>query len=535
MEITLDNFEKVSASELRNPANYGSMEGAVAYIQDAPNPVLAKDLAISLVAKLDPVMEQLPPELAAGYLRLIKVLKLFALATISDKEKETFFADQIADALKLDWVDIRYWTEFLFQIYADNPETLEKLHKTLLSGLSKNKETLGGQKLVIRGENISQTQSLQNWIADYNRWFPLDAVRGGRSRLEEARYVAESPNAKNLRPDEKALLQKILMLYDWLYFVAGRYEQAAKDEPILAPNPAVPSPTPPKVVVSPPPVPRPPSKPREEYRIPASPAGGENGEYRKKTGEGVGRELPAAPRPPQRESRIENIEYGKKQMIKPEILEPRIVPPPARIISEEPIVPRTSSLNEDLYRSTLDELKKQREEQGPRIEESRMENREYRKKEEVVKSPPLSPSPSPLPASPAGRPPGERDIKKKPGFDKNLYRSTLDELNKIRQAYEKPQKQEYRIENREYGKRTPESKPAIKSITPNSTFQIPHSKPAEPPPNLPAQNLVSVNEAIVQAGTKQPPTGQGQMVAGSEYAVERRLKDLERKIDKNPN
>ena len=532
---------KIQNFAIDSPEFLKYLEGSHENMRDFDNAAEAKQMAEILheLILMHPELADKSPEIYKAYQDLEIKYKLVAMPVLSAGEVLDVLENHLLLALKSPDLDIkRRFDGFLltFSSDLDMARFIELAEKIL-----EQSNTKIGSALLTKPEG-EVIPTIANWIKVY---FAANSGKPERGSFEQISFVTNDKNAQKLSGADKETLKKIRDCYDWLKFphddpvrnidpqlekellkvaenaekivaeIVARRDQLegkATQGVVSSPVALVPK------VVPPPPVPPPPGR-KMEYEI-------SNIEVRKELPHST---LPPAPRPPKIESRIpvhpaggENGEYGRKE---------------GKIISEEPMAPRTSSLNEDLYRSTLDELKKQREEREPKISvsstlaEAKIQSTPQEFAPQISggqgQQKPIQPQPPRI---------EKPEIPKKPGFDENLYRSTLDELNKIRQAYEHP-KEEYRISNMEYGKKTPESKPAIKPTTPNSTFpaspagrHIPHSKPAEPPPNLPAQNPVSVNEAIVQAGTKPPPTRRGQIVAESEDMVEKKLKELEEKI-----
>ena len=455
-----------------------------------------------------------PDEKRRIYSEFMLQLKFIALPMLEDHEQKTLLSKHLLYAFR-HGIDLKDRIHFIFFPYFRGRDDLIKL-SFLLKAIEENEELIGEQELHLVNSKTARP-TVGNWLLDYK----LSSRDQSEEGLSSVTYFMNNQNAKALSEEDKGLLREVVSLYDWLRFKAiprdilGQSVSAGAGgttyltrEKIIAPPPPPVAPRPkfasqisvapavvPKVIIPPPPpVPQPPVKPKEP-QVPLKPT-----TYNLQP---ITPKLPPAQRPPmKKEFGDRSWETGAKEPA-------RAALPTGRIISEEPMTPRTSSLNEDLYRSTLDELKKQREEREPKISvsttltEAKIQSTPPEFDPQISvgqgQQKPVQPQPSRI---------EKPEIPKKPGFDENLYQSTLDELNKIRQAYER--------------------KPEARSTKHEAREEI--QKRGSPPSNLPQGPAVSVNEALVRAGDKEPSTGQGQMVAGSEDAVEKKLKELEKKV-----
>src|SRR3990167_6192336 len=285
-----------------------------------------------------------PDEKRRIYSEFMLQLKFIALPMLEDHEQKTLLSKHLLYAFR-HGIDLKDRIHFIFFPYFRCRDDLIKL-SFLLKAIEENEELIGEQELHLVNSKTARP-TVCNWLLDYK----LSSRDQSEEGLSSVTYFMNNQNAKALSEEDKGLLREVVSLYDWLRFKAiprdilGQSVSAGAGgttyltrEKIIAPPP--------------PPVPPPPVKPKEP-QVPLKPT-----TYNLQP---ITPKLPPAPRPPmKKEFGDMSWETGAKEPA-------RAALPTGRIISEEPMTPRTSSLNEDLYRSTLDELKKQREEREPKI------------------------------------------------------------------------------------------------------------------------------------------------------------------------
>ena len=233
IKIVEENFINIDPQILLDPKWYQDIEDMIISVDSAETADYSKEYAIILADKLFSLGESLNPDLLSNYLKLLKVLRLGALLTNSDNEKEKFFREQILELFEIDFVDVKSKIDFIFRSYYDAPEIIEDLRKHFLLGLEKNKETLGREniKVTISGVDKLVNPTLQNWLVDYNSIAHIDLQIRKRSGYEQVNYLTHSPNALRLNKEDRDTLLKILQFYDWLRFDPLRYNFLLPGQP----------------------------------------------------------------------------------------------------------------------------------------------------------------------------------------------------------------------------------------------------------------------------------------------------------------
>lgn len=223
VKITEENFAKIDPAMLRDSSRYPQVEAMVASVDAAYTPSYSKQYAILLRDKLEPVIDNLPPDLQTKYFRLIKVLLLQSLDQMSDPEKERFFRESILEVFYADISDPRLWVDLIFRKNYALPEKVESYRRLFLKGLNENIQVLGNQEIKVAGEDAPKPPILANWLLDYVRVSRASTSKS-RGRIEEGRFMNASQNVQRLSlPDKNALL-KVLEFYDWLNFADLKYD-----------------------------------------------------------------------------------------------------------------------------------------------------------------------------------------------------------------------------------------------------------------------------------------------------------------------
>jgi hypothetical protein len=84
--------------------------------------------------------------------------------------------------------------------------------KDLIGALKKNEQVLGKELIAVPGQEIPQPGHVKNWLIDYDDYLGA----GKHSDIERTRYLFESSNTKKLTDKERAILDKVLKLYELL-------------------------------------------------------------------------------------------------------------------------------------------------------------------------------------------------------------------------------------------------------------------------------------------------------------------------------
>ncbi|MBI5530271.1 MAG: hypothetical protein HY918_02100 [Candidatus Doudnabacteria bacterium] len=233
ISITEENFSQIDSQELLNPARYVEVENLVLAVGWEGYPQ-AVNLASILVDRLSVVAEKMPKELFAKYLFLLRVLKLFGLRALTDKEKQKFFSEGILDVFKSDLVNVHEQVDYTLKAYAYAPDILKSLRDSLITGLEKNSEILGKKniKVTFNGEDRLVNPMVQNWLADYNSLFHTSSQIKKRGGYEQINYITGSSNARLLEKQDSAVLLKLIQFYDWLKFDPLLYNFREQGSPL---------------------------------------------------------------------------------------------------------------------------------------------------------------------------------------------------------------------------------------------------------------------------------------------------------------
>ncbi|MDP2933500.1 MAG: hypothetical protein Q8N81_05210 [bacterium] len=248
VKITEDNFINIDPSILLDAKRYPQMEDMVVSIDAAFTPDYSKKYALLMQAKLAPVIDAMPADLQAKYFRLLKVLLLQSLLTMSDQEKERFFKETILETFSADYTNVRLWIELVFRSSYAAPDIIEKYRQLFLKGLQENIQALGSQVIKVGGEETPRPPTVRNWLLDYTRLSKTVDNRP-RGRIEEGKYMMASADVAKLALPDKNILLKLIEFFDWLSFGDLRFdasfpESKAVKERILEENqysPGIPS------------------------------------------------------------------------------------------------------------------------------------------------------------------------------------------------------------------------------------------------------------------------------------------------------
>lgn len=219
IRITEENFADIDAVILRDPKQYPQMEDMAVSIDAAFTPEYSKQYAVLLHEKLDPVIDSLPADLQAKYLRMFKVLRLQSLLTVKDEAKAKFFREGILDCFRASYTSVRLWVELIFRSNSNARDIIDSLRKLFVSALRENLESLGSEQIKLPGEDALKPPILKNWLSDYEiftRNLPTRPASAGR--IEEGQYLTSSQNASKLNSADRDILLKVLELYDWLKY-----------------------------------------------------------------------------------------------------------------------------------------------------------------------------------------------------------------------------------------------------------------------------------------------------------------------------
>jgi len=216
IKIVEENFKNIDPQLLLDPKWYPDIEGMILSVDAAETPDYSKQYAIVLADKLAKIGNKMPSDIADKYFRLLKVLRLGSLLSVSDNEKEKFFRELILDTFGLDFVNVKNKIDFVFRSYFDAKEIVEDLRSLFLRGIEKNIELLGNNNIVatVAGEDKLVRPTLQNWLTDYNGSAHINPEIKKRGGYEQVNYITNSRNTKGLNKTDRDVLLKILQFYD---------------------------------------------------------------------------------------------------------------------------------------------------------------------------------------------------------------------------------------------------------------------------------------------------------------------------------
>lgn len=183
-------------------------------IQEKAKPIfehLQRKKALEWARQLEqPVadLETTDRALFAQYQKLITQLKWVACPLIRNDQEfleliEKYFLEGLA--LDVNLIDL-VTTKLELQFGVGLRENINEI----LSALRKNKQSLGSQPMSIKGESAMVRPGVKNWLNDF-----IGSVKvKNPSQVEEADYLFNNQNAKNLSESDRETLGKLLTFYN---------------------------------------------------------------------------------------------------------------------------------------------------------------------------------------------------------------------------------------------------------------------------------------------------------------------------------
>lgn len=175
------------------------------------------------------------------YQKLIAQLKWVACPLIRNDQEflelvEKYFLEGLAlDVNLIDLVTAKL--ELRFGV------NLRKTINEILSTLRKNEQNIGNRPINIKGESAPVKPWMKNWLLDF-----ISSVKvKNPSQIEEADYLFNNRNAKNLSESDRETLGKILTFYNTFKLYTDGLalrEKAAPSRPSPPAAPITPSPFP---------------------------------------------------------------------------------------------------------------------------------------------------------------------------------------------------------------------------------------------------------------------------------------------------
>jgi len=153
----------------------------------------------------------------------INLLKFVAFATLPEYEQLQLFKNHLIKALRVG-IDIQ--NRFTIKIHLTPATLWPETAQTFVEAMLKNEERVGRNQIIIQGERNSIIQTTANWLRDYNRIYGTDK----HERIIPHRYISESTNAQRMKPDERAILLKLLELYENIKFPSQKQIEKALEK-----------------------------------------------------------------------------------------------------------------------------------------------------------------------------------------------------------------------------------------------------------------------------------------------------------------
>jgi len=242
-------------------------------LQEKAHPIfehLKRKEALEWARKLEqPVanLEMTDQALFVQYQELLAQLKWVACPLIKNNQEflelveEHFLQGLALDVNLIDLVTAKLELQFGIE--------LKQTINEMLLALRKNEQSLGNQPMNIKGKPAPVKPWVKNWLNDF-----IGSVKvKNPSQVEEADYLFNNPNAKNLSESDRETLGKVLTFYNTFKLYADGLALREKAMPPMPSIPTTPSPPPSRPTPSSPAGPLPSSPPprpsrRDTYQEP---------------------------------------------------------------------------------------------------------------------------------------------------------------------------------------------------------------------------------------------------------------------------
>ena len=262
MENPVPNL--TDAGQLSDPAMLAQFEAVVKKLvemDDGETALLGRRLLEDILLPQAPQLQD-AREIYERYQKLIIILKFINLSVRGLPEIQNLISQHLLLAMRVS-VPVKAKFQRVLEVYDDimmDGTIAEALGKTIQTATEK----LGTETLKLRSSDKRLPPALGNWVSDY---FQSVLLPTGREKIpgsvDRISYVNQSLNVRQLAKEDKDLLLHVLELYDWLRFGDN---PALLQQMFSGSQAAIPIPAPkaPQVVqpvvakkMPPPPVPRP--------------------------------------------------------------------------------------------------------------------------------------------------------------------------------------------------------------------------------------------------------------------------------------
>lgn len=165
--------------------------------------------------KLQKILKEtkIPNDILKIYQDFLLLLNFIAFPLLEDSAQKDLLSHHLLFSQKHE-IDLKDRIHFVFFPYFRGKRDREKL-TGLLRAIENNDEKIGNLKINILGEEQVEP-TIKNWISDYRASDKTN--RGGA--LSIALYFSNGRNPQALPEDDQNLLQNIIIFYDWLRFKA---------------------------------------------------------------------------------------------------------------------------------------------------------------------------------------------------------------------------------------------------------------------------------------------------------------------------
>lgn len=178
-------------------------------------------------------------KLFTDYQEILRQLQFKAFPLLSFQEHYDLVREAAIWALKKNLEFKAILNEYLMEWTADSPANNFAERKALAASLEQNEELIGDPRLKINliQESIAKP-TVKNWLINYQ-----NQIGGGESGLSIATFLTKNQAVRDLKEEERTLLEQILSLYFWLRnplsaVAEFKVEEASRPRVVAASTPA---------------------------------------------------------------------------------------------------------------------------------------------------------------------------------------------------------------------------------------------------------------------------------------------------------
>lgn len=212
--ITIEDIKSFTVTDLKKEDVYNS----IIYMAVDPLYTVEPGKAANLLFELENIINSdksflsVSPKIYNKYQNVLSYLKFNSLFLVPADEIEKLFEERILFAFEWE-LDLFQIINNLFNNFYYDVNTFNPVRKAMLRGMEKNKEKIGGVKIIL--DDKEEEQTIRNWIRDYNYFFEL---RERKITLDEVTYINRSENIRRLKSNkEKKILSQVIKVYNFLW------------------------------------------------------------------------------------------------------------------------------------------------------------------------------------------------------------------------------------------------------------------------------------------------------------------------------